>query len=461
MSLLKWKSVGLALLLSLWALAVNAQDAGILSVLGSSNPAAISQLIQSHHLFFYIGIFFVLGLFLAFTPCVLPMVPILSGIIVGQDDLSTNKAFRLSVAYVMGMAVTYAIAGMIAGMLGSSIQAMMQQSWVIVLFSLIFVLMALSMFGLFELRLPAQFNTQLSSMGQSSSKKTYINVFLMGVLSTLVVSPCVTAPLVGVLSYIGQTGQVMMGGLILFVMAIGMGIPLLLVGAGQGRFLPKTGAWMNEIKVFFGVLMLAMAIWMLSRALAPTVIQFMWAGLLIIASIALGALDTSIEQGRAKKVKQGVMFFFLIAGSGMLFSLITATPASKMTSPQAVVAPATTPLFRKVATLDDLNRQLANAKARHQAAFIEFFATWCSDCQAMDKLVFSDPSVRRAMQPSLNLRVDISNDTFEVKKIKKAFQIYGTPTMVFYNDKGEAIEKLRSAGFVQKSKFIENIQQIT
>jgi thiol:disulfide interchange protein len=228
--------------------------------LSLADPQAIGQLIGTHGAPVYLALFFGLGILLAFTPCVLPMIPILSGIIVGQDNLTTGRSFRLSLSYVTGMAVTYAVAGMLAGYLGSTVQTMMQQPWVIISFSLVFLLLGLSMFGLFEIRMPAWLQPRMQR-GQGG----LIAAGLMGILSTLIVSPCVTAPLIAVLTFISQSGQTGLGGLLLFVMALGMGLPLLLVGAGYGRFLPKSGAWMIRIKQLFGIIMLLLAVWMVAR----------------------------------------------------------------------------------------------------------------------------------------------------------------------------------------------------
>lgn len=230
--------------------------------LSLADPQAIGQLIGTHGAPVYLALFFGLGILLAFTPCVLPMIPILSGIIVGQDNLTTGRSFRLSLSYVTGMAVTYAVAGMLAGYLGSTVQTMMQQPWVIISFSLVFVLLGLSMFGLFEIRMPSGLQPRMRQ-GQGG----LIAAGLMGILSTLIVSPCVTAPLIAVLTFISQSGQTGLGGLLLFVMALGMGLPLLLVGAGYGRFLPKSGAWMIRIKQLFGIIMLMLAVWMVARVI--------------------------------------------------------------------------------------------------------------------------------------------------------------------------------------------------
>lgn len=413
----------------------------------SSSPDTVMHFIQGNNAFVYLSAFFGLGILLAFTPCVLPMVPILSGIIVGQKSLSTQKAFKLSLSYVIGMAITYAGAGMLAGLMGSTIQTMMQRPLVIVLFSMIFIIMALSMFGLFELKLPSGLTGKMNGVGHSGAQRNYISVALMGVLSTLVVSPCVTAPLIGVLSYIGQKGQVLMGGLILFVMALGMGIPLLIVGSGYGSVLPKTGSWMIKIKHFFGLMMLGIAIWMLSRILDGSLIKILWAALMIIGSISLGSLQS--QKSKKGLVFQAIGVLAIVYGGIILYGLAVSIFNP---SPQNI---ATENLFIKVSKLSEVKRQLELAKKNHKAAFVEFSANWCGDCQDMDSKVFNQPQITQAMSGLVNIKVDISDKSREVEEIKKAFGIYGTPTMLFFDTHGTPITELSAAGFVSELSMLD------
>ncbi|WED43634.1 protein-disulfide reductase DsbD [Legionella cardiaca] len=420
----------------------------------SANPVTIMHFIQDNSVFVYLSVFFGLGVLLAFTPCVLPMVPILSGIIVGQHRVTTAKAVKLSLSYVLGMAITYAAAGIIAGYMGSTLQTLMQRPAVIIAFSLLFVLMALSMFGLFELRIPSKINAKLACVSQKNSKANFMTVALMGIISTLVVSPCVTAPLIGVLTYIGQTGQAFMGGLILFVMALGMGIPLIVVGAGQGALLPKTGSWMLKIKKFFGILMIAMAIWMLGRVLAEETIRLLWAALLITSSISLGSLKTPTS--KVGYLFQGLGIVALVFGGIIAYSTVSTELANKASAAEVIKSP-----FIKVHNLAMIEEKLLAAKKENKAVFLEFYATWCSDCQEMDTKVFNQPEVTRAMSGLVNLKVDISDpDNPEVEKIKQAFAIYGTPTMLFFNAKGEPLKALNAVGFIDKDALISLLQQV-
>lgn len=417
----------------------------------SSNPDTVMHFIQGNSAFVYLSAFFGLGVLLAFTPCVLTMVPILSGIIVGQKSLSPSKAFKLSLSYVIGMAITYAVAGMIAGLIGGTLQTIMQRPLVIVLFSMIFIIMALSMFGLFELRFPAWLTNRFNGVGHSSTKRNYISVGLMGVLSTLVVSPCVTAPLIGVLSYIGQNGQVLMGGLILFVMALGMGIPLLIVGSGYGSVLPKTGSWMIKIKQFFGLMMLGIAIWLLSRIINESLVKVLWAALLIIGSIGFGSLQS--QQSKKGLVFQAVGIIAIVYGGIILYNLSVSVFKP---IPQSITAENQ---FIKVNSLSEIKRQLDLAKTEHKMVFVEFSASWCSDCQDMDLKVLNQPQITQAMSGLINIKVDISAKSKEVEAIKKAFPIYGTPTMIFYDTHGMQVSELDAVGFVPERAMLDLLKK--
>lgn len=417
----------------------------------SSNPDIVMHFIQSNNAFVYLSAFFGLGILLAFTPCVLPMVPILSGIIVGQNSLSAGKAFKLSLSYVLGMAITYAGAGMLVGFMGSTIQTLMQRPSVIGLFCLIFIVMAFSMFGYFELRLPAALSGKLNGRGNSSAHRSYISVGLMGVFSTLVVSPCVTAPLIGVLSYIGQNGQILMGGLILFVMALGMGIPLLIVGSGYGTLLPKTGPWMIKIKKLFGFMMLGIALWMASRVVDKTMINLLWAALLITASISLGSL-------KSPQTRMGIFFqsfgvLVLMAGGVIFYNTLSFNKEAANSSVS------TANPFVMVNTLSAIQNHLALAKKENKVVFLEFSADWCSDCQNMDSKVFNQSDITQAMTGFTNIKVDISDKNEETTRIKQHFGIYGIPTMFFFDAQGQQANDLNSVGLISKNEMMNLLKK--
>lgn len=405
----------------------------------SANPVDAMLFIQNHSPVFYLAAFFGLGILLAFTPCVLPMVPILSSIITGQGASNGRKAFKLSLGYVLGMASTYAIAGMMAAWFGSTVQTLMQQPIIIGAFSILFSLMALWLLGVFELRIPPYKVVGSKSVRQHG----VISATLMGVLSTLIVSPCVTAPLIGILTFIAQSKQVAQGGLLLFVLALGMGFPLLLVGAGFGRFLPKSGSWMIRIKQIFAIMMFSMAVWLLSRVAPAFWINVLWMLVLVLAAWVFGAFRQ--EHRLSGKLLQGVALLSLMGAGAMAYQAFI---------PAAVNQTVLEAPFIKVQSLEALNSTLAEAKATNQRVFIEFFAGWCSDCQAMDKQVFNQPEVIEAMKGSINLRVDISKKTEAVVKLREAFHVYGIPTMLFYDRHGKQLTDLSAAGQISKEKTL-------
>ncbi|WP_454780974.1 protein-disulfide reductase DsbD family protein [Legionella sp. WA2022007384] len=414
------------------------------SGISSANPADAMQFIQSHSPIFYLTAFFCLGVLLAFTPCVLPMVPILSSIITGQGANTGRHAFKLSLGYVLGMAVTYAIAGMLAAWFGSTVQTLMQQPLIIASFSILFIVMALWLLGVFELQLPV--------FARLTPKQKYqhgiLSATLMGSLSTLVVSPCVTAPLIGILTYIAQSNRVAEGGLLLFVLALGMGLPLLIVGAGYGRFLPSSGPWMVRIKQVFALMMFAMAVWLLSRVAPQFWIDLSWVVVLLISAWVFGAFRQEPHLGG--RLLQGLALLSMMGAGALAYQAFVPTP---------IIESVTQAPFIRVHNLEEVNAKLAEAKANHKRVFIEFFAGWCSDCQAMDKHVFNQADVIEAMQDSVNLRVDISEKTDEVAKIRQAYHIYGIPTMLFYDKEGQQLANLSSVGQISKEKTVQLLAQ--
>lgn len=410
----------------------------------SANPVDAMMFIQNHSPIFYLAAFFGLGVLLAFTPCVLPMVPILSSIITGQGASTGRHAFKLSLGYVMGMAVTYAVAGMLAAWFGSTVQTLMQQPMIIGGFSILFTLMALWLLGIFELRLSIFTRFTL----KKSRRHGVISATLMGSLSTLVVSPCVTAPLIGILTYIAQSKHVAQGGLLLFVLALGMGLPLLLVGAGYGRFLPNSGPWMVRIKQVFAIMMFAMAVWLLSRVVPPFWIDVLWAIVLLIAAWVFGAFRQEHHLGG--RLLQGVALLAMMGAGALAYQAFQPAPLVQSVKH----AP-----FLMVHSLEEVNAKLAEAKANNKRVFIEFFAGWCSDCQAMDKYVFNQAAVIDAMQDLVSLRVDISEKTDAVAKIRQAFHIYGIPTMLFYDKQGQQLTNLSSVGRISKEKTLQLLEQ--
>lgn len=401
-----------------------------------------------------------IGLLLSFTPCVLPMVPILSGIIVGHGKhITTTKAFFLSLSYVLGMAVTYAIAGMIVALVGSHIQTVFQNTWVIILFSTFFVVLAFSLFGFFEFETPGHWRKRVTAWSHRHRGGTYFGVFMMGALASLILSPCVSAPLVGVLAYIAQTGNVALGGVSLLALGFGMGIPLLLIGASAGKLLPKTGPWMVEIKKAFGILMLATTIWMLSRVLPGNVILLLCALLLICVAIFMGVFKQT--KNKWHMLMRGFGIVFLIYGVVLVIgaALGNSDPLHPWEGTKIEVSKQHLK-FTDLKSMDQLDRELQMAKANHQPVMIDFYADWCTACVAMQRFVFWKPQAKEDLANFVVLRADVTHNTDFDQAILKRFKVIAPPTMIFINQEGEELASDRIVGEVDAKEFTKHVLQL-
>jgi thioredoxin:protein disulfide reductase len=414
----------------------------------------IQSLLSTQHwapmLFLFLG----LGLLLAFTPCVLPMVPILTGIIMGNKIIHTKKAFFLSLSYVLGMAVTYALIGLVAAYMGHSLQVWLQKPVVILFSSLIFVLLALSLFDLYDLKMSQAWQTKIVSLSNRQQAGSSMGVFLMGILSTLIVSPCVTAPLVGILMYIADTGNLMYGAGSLFTLGLGMGLPLLIIGTSVGKWLPKTGTWMQAIKHLFGFMMLGMAIWLAARILPAAITTFLWGSLLIIIAFFLAMFLPKLigkhflNRGLGLSVGTcGLLILFGAINPNALLSLHHNTNMAQNS-------------FIIVRNVDDLNHQLQLAQMRHQPVLIDFYADWCESCVMMDKTVFNVQNVQQKLKPYVLLRADLTASTAEQEMLLKTYKIIAPPTVLFFNGKGEELHSKRIVGEVNANEFINRLASV-
>lgn len=434
------------------------------SVSAVAGPASV---INQDHLLLTMASFFGIGILLAFTPCVLPMVPILSAILIGQEKLGTKRALQLSLVFVFSMAVTYAVAGMLAGYLGSTLQTILQMPWIIISFSLLFVLMALSMFGFFTMAMPKFIQERMHILSNQQKRGSYLGVAIMGILSTLIASPCITAPLISVLTYISNTGNALLGGLILFSLALGMGLPLVIFGMGQGALLPKVGAWMQSIKYLFGVMILGLAIWMLSRILPGMVTMFLWASLFIVSAISFGALEFRKDK-RLPPFLHGLSVLALLYGSALLMGAASGhdnllNPLKSSGNVKNVSVNAAQPvssLFTFVKNQKELQQSLKQAQAQHQAVMIEFYASWCPACRALDENVFSDATIQQRMQALKILRVDITDKNDELMKLIDEYHVYGTPTLIFYDKKGQPLDTDAFNDGITQSAMLKVLTQL-
>lgn len=407
----------------------------------------VQGLLAQHNLFATLAIFLLMGVLLAFTPCVLPMIPILTGIIVGQNTkVSTRRAFLLSLSYVLGSSVTYAIAGLAAASMGSSLQAYMQQPLLIIIVSAIFIFLAASLFGVFHLRLPSWLQQHVNRVTHKPQGGNFFGVVIMGAISTLIVSPCVTAPLIGVLIYIGQTGDKLLGTAALFSMGLGMGIPLLLIGMSAGRLLPKSGPWMVAIKEMFGILLLGMALWLSSRVIPEVVTRILW-----IALIAGALTYITINLARAKRLHRKWAYTLgVVAGLASLV-LIAGTMKDLLSSPVM------SNNFIVVYDIKQLQKQLDIAQQQHRLVLLDFYADWCESCVVMDKTVFDQPKVQRALENYTLIRADLTANSNNEEQLMQKFAVFAPPTVLLFNKSGEENDQHRIVGEVDVKEFLTRL----
>lgn len=417
----------------------------------------ITRVFTSHHWPMIILIFYGFGLLLSFTPCILPMVPVLSGIIVGHSEaLTTRKAFLLSLSYVLSMSLTYAIIGGIVAKLGANLQISMQSPWAISLFSLLFIALALSMFGFYEFKLPHSWQNKIAGTSRNQRGGHYLGAAVMGCLSTLILSPCVTAPLIGVLSYIAQTGHVLAGSMVLFFLSLGMGTPLLLIGSSAAKWLPATGSWMNAVKAFFGILFLAIAIYLMARILPSGIVMVLWACLLIFSGIYSGALNHALSH--QEKFWQGIGIILL--GYGLLIligaSMGSTNPLQPLSSLQA--AKALPPPVTQQLSLNQVKQMIEENKGR--PIMLDFYADWCVACKVMDASTFKNPTVQRALGDFKIIKIDLTRYNAEDKALMNYFKIIAPPTFIFFNAKGKQLESLRVVGERSAEEFLSILKAV-
>jgi len=425
-----------------------------------SESDAIANTIGSGSIGVILATFLGFGLLLAMTPCVFPMIPIISGLIVSQGKgLTTRKAFALSVVYVLAMAVAYTIAGVLAGLFGSNLQAALQTPWVIYSFSFIFVALAFSMFGFYELKLPDALVNKVSS---GSHRSGYVGVAIMGFLSALIVGPCVAAPLAGALVYIGQTGDAVLGGMALFSMSIGMGIPLIIVGVSAGKFMPKPGAWMTMVTAVFGVMMLGIAIWMLERVVDANITNALYAMLGIGFAIYLGAFEK--ESHVFKKSVAVILFIYslalflgVLAGSSSLTTPLKFLAGS--TNSSSIIAETVTHKpFIKVTSIEELDVLLEKNKGKK--IMLDFYADWCTACKELEEVTFSDPQVQTKMDEFVLIKADVTLNGDKEQALSAKYGVIGPPSLIFFDENSEVMSSKTIVGFVEPAKFLKHLNTL-
>lgn len=427
----------------------------VTSGVADTEEQLLAGILASESLWYALALFFIAGIGLAFTPCVLPMVPILSSIIVGEGDhISKRKAFTLSFAYVLGMASTYALVGTLVGLFGAelNLQAALQSPGVLIFFALVFVALSLSMFGFYELQLPQGLQNRLNAMGQKQQGGKHASVVVMGALSSLVVSPCVSAPLAGALIYISTSNDAVLGGTALLALGLGMGVPLMVVGASGGHWLPRAGAWMNGVKAVFGVGLLAVAVWLLERVVPPAVTLVLWAALLIGSGVYLGVLDFSPRQGFAQLGKAAGSLGFLW---GVLLLIGAASgahdplkPLAKLSGGGASVGGSAVhaePQWQAVKSLADVQAQIA---VSNKPVILDLYADWCISCKVMERNVFPEAAVAARLNQFTLLRADVTDNDAIDRELLNHYGLFGPPSLVFFEGEGGELTDVRIQGEV-------------
>ncbi|MBM3347503.1 MAG: protein-disulfide reductase DsbD [Betaproteobacteria bacterium] len=425
-----------------------------------SSDTDIASLFQSGSFWLVMASFFGFGLLLAFTPCVLPMIPILSGIIIGEGrDLGKARALALSLAYVLGMALTYALAGVAATYSGTMLAAALQNPWVLTAFALVFVWLALAMFGWHEIQLPGFLHQHLHRAHHRLEGGRIASVAAMGVLSAVIVSPCVAAPLAGALLYISQSRDVVMGGAALFVMALGMGAPLLLVGVSEGALLPRSGPWMKAVKQFFGVLMLGVAIWIVSPVIPLAAQMLAWAALLIVWAMFMHAIDPlPADSAAAARIGKGIGVIALVTGVAMLVGALAGSrdPLRPLAGLFGDAARAVPVRFERVRTLAELDQRLGSAG---RPVMLDFYADWCVSCKEMERDTFSDPRVVERLSRMLLLQADVTANSDDDKALLKRFRLFGPPGIIFFDEAGRENPSVRVIGFQPPARFLASLDR--
>lgn len=417
---------------------------------------SIANSLKEKNILLVLVTFFGFGLLLSLTPCVFPMIPILSSIIVGaskNETMTARRGFFLSLVYVLSMSVAYTIAGVIAGIFGANLQVALQNPYVLVIFALIFVALAFSMFGYFEIRLPQAIQNRVNKTTDGKEKQGILGIAIMGFLSALIVGPCVAPPLAGALVYIGQTGDAILGGLALFVMSLGMGVPLLLIGLGAGKFMPKPGGWMESITKIFGIVMLGVAIWLLDRVLDANIIMYLWALLLLGNAIYLKIYQHILAQLITVVIFILGVVLFVGAISGATNPL---NPLEKFTSSKMTQVSDEKLIFKKVKNIQELELAIKNS---NKPVMLDFWASWCVSCKELEEITFQDEQVINKLQEFTLLKADVTENNDEDKALQKKFGVVGPPALIFWDKDKNEIQASRIIGYKNPKDFLEIVNK--
>lgn len=430
----------------------------------TTSDGEAASLLKSGKLWLIIAGFFGFGLLLSLTPCVLPMIPILSSIIVGRNaHPSRLHAFNLSLAYTLGMALTYTLMGVAAGLSGQLISAALQNPWALGFGAFVFVLLALSMFGLYELQLPSTLESRIANLTNRIKGGHFLGVFVMGALSALILSPCVAAPLAGALLYISKTHDVLLGGAALFALSIGMGVPLLFIGASARTVLPKPGPWMNAVRNFFGIVMLGMAVWIISPLIPLGFQMGLWAALLIVPAIYMHALDSLPASAHQwAKLWKGVAIIMLVLGVALLIGAVSGakSPLQPLAGLRASAAeePHANLPFQRIKNLSGLESRIKAAAGK--TVMLDFYADWCAACKELEQFTFSDPRVQKSLANVVLLQVDVTQNSADDIALLNRFGLFGPPGILFFDAAGQEINHAKVIGYQDADKFLTTLNKL-
>ena len=435
----------------------------------ASEQSRLAALVQHANPFWFVVVFFGLGVLLSFTPCVLPMIPILAGIIGGEsENISTRRGMTLSIVYVLSMALVYTGLGVAAGFAGTGLQGLFQAPWIVGLFAAIFVLLAGGLFGFYELRLPAGLTNRIAALSGRQRGGTWIGVVFMGALSALIVSPCVAAPLAGALIVIGQAGEPVRGGIALFALALGMGAPLVIYGTFVGRLLPRAGNWMTAIQRLLGVAMLAYAVWLLSRIIPASLALVLYGLVGIVAAVFLGLFESlPADSGAGRRLGKALAIAVFVWALALLVGGASGgrDPLRPLSSLEVGVAARPAKVassvlnYQQVTSLDGLHMALANAAGQGRPVMVDFYADWCTSCLEMEHTTLRDPQVRSALGHFRLVKVDVTEDTPDGRALMKHYGLYGPPAYIFYDAQGHRLQGDTVVGFEKVAPFMRHVQR--
>jgi len=440
----------------------------ISSLTSEGNTAKIADVLSSESSFFVILVFFIFGLLLSMTPCIFPMIPILSSIIVSQSNdgkTSTSKAFFTSLIYVLSMAVTYTVVGLIAGLLGADIQTAMQNPWVLTVFAAMFVALAFSLFGYYEIGLPQSVQSKLTKVSDDAQSKGVLGTVIMGLLSALIVGPCVAPPLGGAILFISHTGDALLGGTALFVMSMGMGMPLLLVGIGAGKFMPKPGGWMSKVSQTFGIMMLGLAIFMLARILPDSITLILWAMLFIGTALYMGLLDSKNPSTISGYMSKLFAILALVYGIALFIGSISGAtsmmrPFERFVTYDGVVV---NEILEKVKnhkgySIDRLGREI---QASNKPVVVDFGKDSCTACLELEEITFPDPTVQKELKNFTFIKIDLTENTDDDKALLAKYELFGTPNIIFFGKDNSYKPESTLTGFIEPEKFAKHLKEIS